>query len=238
MNKYNVKMAKKETVAEGTMAFYFERPAGFEYKAGQHIEMNLINPPETDAEGNNRPFSLASAQSENNLMIATRMRDTAFKRVLGNVASGTEVEIEGPLGSFTLHENGSRPAVFLIGGIGITPIRSILIDAAKNHLPHKLFLFYSNRKQVDAAFLEELKELEKENLNFKLVATMTAEAREAWQGETSYISKEMVVKYVPEMIGPVYYTSGPQGMVSAMRKVLNEAGVSNDDIKTEEFSGY
>ena len=87
-------LTKREEIAEGTMAFYFDRPPGFEFKAGQSIDLTLIDPPETDFEGNTRVFSVASSPLDAHLMIATRMRDTAFKRVLRKMAIGTEVAIE------------------------------------------------------------------------------------------------------------------------------------------------
>ncbi len=231
-------ISKKE-VAEGTMMFSFEKPAGFSYKAGQNIDMTLINPPETDAEGNTRTFSLVAAPSEKAISIATSMRDTAFKRVLKNMAPGTEVEISDALGSFTLHNDTSKPAVFLIGGIGITPVHSILVDAAERNLPHRLCLFYSNRKPEDAAFLEELTTLQEKNPTFKLIATMTQmeQSKQPWNGETGYITAAMIKKYVPDL-NAVWYLSGPAAMVKTMRGILTELGADEDFIKTEEFSGY
>src|SRR5215510_12916064 len=130
MANFGVKLESREKVAEGTMAFHFEKPPGFQHKAGQFVRLTLINPSETDAEGTGRTFTLASAPYERDLMIATRMRDTAFKRVLRSGAVGLEVELRGPFGALTLHDDSSRPAVFLAGGIGITPFRSIALDAA------------------------------------------------------------------------------------------------------------
>jgi len=118
-------LRKREQIAEGTIAFHFEKPAGFEFRAGQFLDWTLINPPETDAEGNTRAFSIVSAPFESDV-IATRMRDTAFKRVLRSMPLGTEVKIDGPSGSFTLHKNSAKPAVFLAGGIGITPFVSMV----------------------------------------------------------------------------------------------------------------
>lgn len=80
---FTVALKDKKEIAEGTMAFFFEMPANFSFRAGQHGEMKLINPPETDEEGNNRMFSLVNSPSEDTVIIATRMRDTAFKRMLG-----------------------------------------------------------------------------------------------------------------------------------------------------------
>lgn len=105
-----VKLISREEVAEGTMAFRFQKPSNWTYKAGQSLDMTLLNPPETDAEGNTRAFSLASAPQEDFLMIATRMRDTAFKRTLKALPIGAEVKIEGPFGNLTLHNKATRAA--------------------------------------------------------------------------------------------------------------------------------
>src|SRR6202051_1366597 len=140
-------------VAEGTMAFWFEKPSGWTFKAGQYLDMTLLDPPETDSEGNVRSFSIASAPHEETLMVATRMRDTAFKRVLRTMSFGTAVKIEGPSGDLILQDDPKRTAVFLAGGIRITPFRSMVVDAAHRQLSRRLLLFYSNRRPEDATFL-------------------------------------------------------------------------------------
>jgi ferredoxin-NADP reductase len=234
------RLLESRDVAERTVAFQFEKPPGWTFKAGQFVDMTLISPPETDAEGDTRSFSLASAPFEDTLMIATRLRDTAFKRTLRRMSRGAEIQLEGPFGNLTLHNTPARPAVFLTGGIGITPIRSILVHAARQKLPHRLFLFYSNRRPEDAPFLEELESLERENPLYRLVATMTKpeESRRAWRGETGYITRDMLVKYLKDAASAIYYITGPGGMVAGLRTVLHDAGVDDDDIRTEEFPGY
>ena len=89
------------------MAFHFAKPADFLFQAGQSIDVTLLNPPETDAEGNTRAFSIASAPFDGDLMIATRMRYTAFKRALRKVPLEVEVKIEGPSGQYCPAETGS-----------------------------------------------------------------------------------------------------------------------------------
>lgn len=85
---YGSKLLSRVEVAEGTMAFHFEKPPHFDFKPGQSADVTLSNPPETDSEGNTRTFSIASSPFENQLMFATRMRDTAFKRSLKESTSG------------------------------------------------------------------------------------------------------------------------------------------------------
>src|SRR5215468_3603929 len=166
---YASKLLNRTDAGEGTMAFHFERPPGFDFKPGQSADLTLLDPPETDSEGNVRTFSIASAPFEDQLMFATRMRDTAFKRSLKTVPLGTSVKMEQAIGSFTLHKNSRKPAVLLTGGIGITPFLSIVKQADHERLPHKLYLFYSNRRPEDAPFLESLNNLEKSNPNFHLI---------------------------------------------------------------------
>lgn len=240
MATFTSKLKKRETLAEGTMGFYFAKPAGFQFKAGQYMDITLIDPPETDAEGNIRSLSIASAPEEEHLLFATRMRDTAFKRFLKTAPIDAEVRMEGPMGSFMLHNNPAKPAVFLAGGIGITPFSSIVRHAAKARVPHRSYLFYSNRRPEDAAFMDILGQLEKENTNYKFIPSMSEMEKSAktWNGETGFINKEMLARYLPSLQGPIYYVAGPPAMVTAMRQMLTAAGVDEDDVRTEEFAGY
>ena len=235
-----IKLIRSEEIAENTMAFQFTRPVGFEFRAGQSVDITLIDPPITDAEGDTRAFSIASPPFEERLTIATRMRNSAFKRVFREASHELEVKVEGPSGSFTLHKNPTKPAVFLAGGIGITPFLSMVRQAAKDRPPQSLYLFYSNRRPEDAPFLDLLAALTSENPNFHFIPTMTAmvKSRREWTGETGVIDREMLLRYVPKVLGPIYYIAGPPAMVAAMRQMLPSAGVDEDDIRTEEFSGY
>ncbi len=240
MSIYMVRLDSREEVADATMAFHFEKPEGFLFKAGQFADFTLIDPPETDAEGNTRGFSLASAPYEKDLAIATRLRDTAFKRVMKELPYGTQLKLDAPYGSFMLHNTVTIPAVFLTGGIGITVVRSILLDAIHKAVPRRIALFYANRRPEDAAFLEDLRQVAAQNPQVTFVPTMTKmeRSRQAWAGETGYITQEMLERYIDDLTAPIYYSTGPATLVAAMRKTLNEAGVSDDTIRTEEFTGY
>ena len=228
-----LKLTQRLEAAQATVAFHFEKPPAFSYRAGQFVELVLTR----DSEEETHAFTLASAPCEPDLKIVTRMRESGFKETLKALPLGTEVGADGPYGNFVLHEDASRPAVFLAGGIGITPFRSMLVQAAQDKLPHRLFLFYSNRKPEDAVFLEELQILEKRDPNFTLIATMT-DPKAAWEGERGHIRNEMIARHAGNLTRPVYYIAGPPAMARAMRSMLKEAGAGSGDIRVDEFSGY
>lgn len=234
------KLKHRELIAERTMAFRFEKPPRWAFKPGQYLDMTLLGPSETDSEGNVRSFSVASTPHEETIMVATRMRDTAFKRVLKTMPMGTAVKIEGPSGDLILQNDAARTAVLLAGGIGITPFRSIAHWAAKQQSPNRIVLFYSNRRPEDAPFLAELQRLEKDNPKYELVATMTEieKSHQPWNGETGLIDQEMLAKHLKGATSPIYYIAGPPAMAKGLLIMLTKTGVKNDDIHAEEFAGY
>lgn len=237
---YILKLKHKEEVAVGTMAFHFEKPTDFVYKAGQSGDYTLLHPSQTDAEGNVRAFTISCAPFQDEIMLTTRMRDTAFKREMKEMTPGSKIAFDAPFGSFTLHHNTAIPAVFLTGGIGITPVRSIVLQATHDRLPHQIIVFYANKTPKDAAFLSELNALSSQNPNLTFVPSMTHMEQDSqeWDGETGFFTSEMLERYITNLRIPIYYLSGPKDMVAAVRKTLNDASVDDDNIRTEEFSGY
>ena len=113
--------------------------------------------------------------------------------------------------------------MFLGGGIGITPFRSIVFRAAKEKLPHRIFPFYSNRRPEDAPFLDELQALERENPNYKLIASMTdmSKSQRPWQGEAGLIDKEMLARHLKDAASSVYYVAGPPEMVKGLKTMIS-----------------
>jgi len=240
MARYQTKLIEKREIAEGTMAFRFEKPADFMFKAGQHIDIVFENPVKTDEKGNGRDLSIASAPHEPWLEVATRMTSSAFKENLKNTPIGTELLVKGPGGDFMLHSDSARPAVFLIGGIGITPIRSIILDAAHRRLSHQLTLFYSNRTPETTAYWQDLMEAAKANSNFELVGTMTNinSSASPWNEAREPLSKEFLQEHLQGGHTPVYYLAGPETMVKAMRELAVSLGTDDLSIRAEEFPGY
>ncbi|HVF69948.1 MAG TPA: FAD-dependent oxidoreductase [Xanthomonadales bacterium] len=240
---FEVALKEKKQIAERTMTFVFEKPKDFQFKAGQHVRLTLLNPHETDSKGNSRFMTLANTPQDKDLVVAMRMTNSAFKRVLSNLKIGEKVLIQillgVPHGAFALHDDPSRPAVFLTGGIGMVPAYSMIKDATERKLPHELFLFYSNRRPEDSPYLGELQTLEKQNPNFKLIATMTQieKSKQSWQGETGFINQSMLNKHIDDLNFPIYYIAGLTDMVNSMKTLLKDLKVSEVNIKAEDFSG-
>lgn len=236
---FDTPLVSRDLVADRTMAFRFARPAGWAYRSGQFIDITLHDPPESDSEGDTRGFSISSAPIEDVIMITTRLRDTAFKRVLQSTPLGTVVKIEGPFGDLRLH-HAARPAVVLTGGIGITPFRSILVESVRTGgLPYPVVVLYANRRPEDAAFLDELRELAAEDPNLTFVPTMSGlDETGTWDGERGRIDPAMLARHLDGVTNAIYYLTGPAGMVQGLRTMLVGSGVDEDDIRTEEFTGY
>jgi ferredoxin-NADP reductase len=236
---YATQLQRRRDLTEGTAAFVLARPEGFTFQAGQSINLTLVDPPEKDSKGNMRTFSLVSAPHEPFLEIATRLRTSAFKRVLAALPPGAPLQMRGPGGKFTLPDD-EQPVVWLAGGIGITPFMSMLRDAAERESRREITLLYANRRAEDAAYLDELQALRRRLPNFRLVATVTgAEApARGVNGERGPIDGAMVSRHVAELAAPLYYLAGPPAMVAALRTMLVETGVQAANVRIDEFFGY
>lgn len=241
MTIYTTTLEAREQIAEGTMAFQFRKPKGFDFMAGQAIDLILSDASTaTDDQNARHAFSIVNVPSESHLTVATRMRDSVFKSALKSLPLGSQVKVAGPFGSLGLHKDRARAAIFIAGGIGITPFVSILRQATIEQLPQRLILLYSNRRPEDAAFLVDLQQLEEQNANFRLVATMTAMhlSTRNWPNKTGMITANLVKEVVGDLPKPIFYVVGPPGMVESMRQTLHQCGADGDDIHSESFYGY
>lgn len=237
---WRITLLKSEEVALGTMAFHFAKPANFTFTPGQFVDLTLIDQQDVDDLGPSRTLTIASAPFENELMFVMRMRDSAFKRILRIMRPGTAVRIDMPAGTFTLPGKVADKNIFIAGGVGIAPFLSILRQAGHEAARYQIDLFYSNRRPEDAPFLTELDAMAQTNPNLRFIPTMTqiTTSQRRWDGETRYIRKDMIVSYIGELRGPLYYLAGPPTMVESMRQKLRDAGVDANDILTDEFTGY
>jgi len=239
MSTFEARLEGRREVAAGTTAFCFSKPSGFNFNAGQAIDLILGDDPASNQSARHA-FSIVSAPTERELIIATRMRDSAFKRALAALPIGSTARLEGPFGSFAWHNDRERPLVLVAGGIGITPFISILRQTAHEAWRRPISLIYSNRRPEDAAFLEELEELARWSAEFRLLATMTQMNRSArpWQGETARINETQLKKAAGQLQAPMHYLAGPSEMVNSVRQTLILAGVAEKHIRSEEFFGY
>jgi ferredoxin-NADP reductase len=211
----NVKFLGSKVVAEGTMAFEFSKPKGFEFQAGQSIDMTLGT--------QIYPFSIAASPNENLIRIVTRMRpESEFKKKLKKLKAGEKVRIQGPSGDFTLRKKSDKRLIFLAGGIGITPFSSMIAWAFQEKLPYKITLICGNSSKESAALLSDLEYVASQHANVDMQA----------------IFHRLTKKDIPFDPNAVYYIAGPPGFVQNTRKILEDAAIDEDFIKTEQFDGY
>lgn len=225
------------TVADKTVEFRFERPTTWTFEPGQHLELVLPELVHPDDKGNQRSFSIASIPSDPYLAITTRLRDSGFKQTLGTLRLGAKVQIGGPYGSFLLHEDTTKPAAFMGGGIGITPFLSLLRWNETHPTGHEYTLLYSNHDRRSMSYHPYLNELGTQEW-FDYHPTLTDEAGGEWPGHQGRITTTFVRETVKDPLASVWYLAGPPSFVVAMQHLLNAMGVSRDHIKSEDFSGY
>lgn len=232
------KIIDKKEIAEGTLWLKFGLLGKkIDFKPGQFFYIDLINPPYDDEKGSSRHFTIVNSPTDQGIIeMATRIRESAFKRSLAEFKIGTEVEISGPDGNFILPSDTKIPLVFITGGIGITPFMSMLSYIQENKLPYKITILYSNNNQKSAAFLSELKSWVEKNPKIKLILTMTQEPD--FEGEKRMIDAEFIKEYISDIDSAIFMLSGPPGMVTAINKELKKLGIDRQNIKTEQFAGY
>jgi glycine betaine catabolism B len=152
---------------------------------------------------------------------------------------GDTVVVQGPLGHYIL--DGSRPAVLVAGGIGITPLKGMAEYATDEKLPIPVRLVYSNRTVDEIAYRQELEALERRNPNFQVLHTLTRPFPGSWTGRTGRIGgvgPDLLGEASDGLRDPVYYLCGAPGFVDVCYRTLESAGVPEGDIRGEVFRGY
>ena len=208
------------------------------YKAGQYAIIDLGT--KEDPEGPVRSFTMASSPTENFILISTRVRETPFKKKLASLDVGSHVNVTAPLGKFVSHEDYSKPAVLLSGGIGVTPFRSMIKYSTDKQLPVKIVMFDSNRNLENILYKKEFDEWASLNENLKIVYSLDV-GDNGWKGERGFINKIMITRYlsITELDNSIFYICGPPAMLNAMKKLLQEdLDIPKERIKVEEFIGY
>jgi ferredoxin-NADP reductase len=230
---------EKTEVARGTLLVIFDLGGEeVDYRPGQYFWVELLDPPYDDDKGARRHITVVTSPTEHGVLgLATRIRDTAFKRSLAELPVGTEVEVEQPKGEFVLPEETDRHYVFVAGGIGITVFRTMLRYIADEQLPYRVTLLYSNRDRESTAFFDELQELEGAIPGLEVVFTMTGDP--GWEGENRRVDAEFLRDRLgDELTTSTYLVAGPPPMVEGVVEALQAAGVPEEQIRPDRFSGY
>lgn len=211
-----------------------ERPPEFRFEPVQFTFLSLRTGGSPEWE-DYRPMSLASSPTRGHLEYGVRAGITPWKKAFVALRPGDEVMVEGPRGHFLLEPK--RPAVFVAGGIGITPLKGMIEYATDSRLPIPLRLLYSNRSGAEVAYGAELAALAQANPNLRIEHTITR-PDSAWQGRRGRIDAPMLQEVAAGLRAPIYYLCGAPGLVESVRGTLAEAGVPEADVRFEHFWGY
>ena len=213
-------------------SFRFSRPSSFNYEAGQFLFVTL-------KEGKKelkKHFTLSSSPTEDFIEFTKKLTGHEFSNMLDSLKVGDYVKIDAPYGKFVLDAK-QKKIIMLSGGIGITPLRSMCRYVTDLRLNVNIVLLYGNETYEDIAFRQDLTEMEEENQNLQVVHILTKPPSN-WAGYTGYIDAEAIQKEIPDYKQRLFYTCGPPGMVKAMKNLLHDLDVHNEQIKIENFSGY
>jgi ferredoxin-NADP reductase len=235
-----IKLKARRAETGDVMSFIFDLGGQpLEYKPGQflHYELDALAFP--DERGNQRHFTISSSPTEEGVvMFTTRIRGSGFKETLRQAPAGFELSCEAPDGDFVLRAaEADTRHVFIAGGIGITPYRSILRYQADMHKPLNALLLNFNRSSADIVFGPELEDIARQMPAFSIVNVLT-EPEEGWSGPRGKLDEAVLREWTPDPHGALFWVSGPPGMVGACRELLGRIGVDNKNIRTERFMGY
>ncbi len=231
-----LELTQKIKESKGTETFVFKPEKEVEYLPGQFFYITLPRLNYPDSRGATRHFTISSSPTENGVLkVTTRIRDeSGYKQTLNKLPIGEIVEGEGPNGTFVLEEDVSTPNVFLAGGIGITPFRSMIKYISDKKLDIPVYLIYSNSNEEDVTFKKELDKISNESGNVKIKHIITSK-----EGRLDEIKLKEILKEWGLEIGKTnFWIVGPPPMVDAVEAILEGINVSSSSIRTEKFTGY
>ena len=237
-----LKLVNVKEKAADTKSFFWETEKKVDYLPGQYFYFTVPDLKYENHRGPTRHFTLSSSPTEGSVLgFTTRIRDdSGYKQALKELQIGTEIEGAGPNGTFILDEKEPGPHVFLAGGIGITPFRSIIKYHIDKNLPTSMHLIYSNGRPEQITFRRELEDwkLKHSNIKVDMAITHPKEIKEEWNGLTGRIDEKMIKKLVGNVSKPTFWITGPPGFVDAMEKVLGRIKITSDKVRSEKFTGY
>ncbi|MCL5675600.1 MAG: oxidoreductase [Patescibacteria group bacterium] len=233
-------LKEKIPIASDIYNFIFSTDKKINYKPGQYLEWTLAheNP---DQRGNRRYFTIASSPTENDLIIGVKFYQPAssFKKNLLAVSGSTNIVASQLSGDFVMPDNPSQKLVFIAGGIGVTPFRSMIKYLLDTGQKRDIVLFYAVKKESDIVY-KEIFENARKILGIKTVyvASDTGSVSPNWQGKTGYLTSQTISEEVPDYKERTFYLSGPRSLVDFFQKDLQELGLKKEQIKTDYFPGF
>jgi ferredoxin-NADP reductase/Na+-transporting NADH:ubiquinone oxidoreductase subunit NqrB len=233
-------LKQKVKISNNSADFIFDPGRKFKYKPGQYMEWTLHHS-KTDSRGNRRYFTLASSPTEPDIRIGVKFyeKGSSFKKALINIDSHTPIVASQLAGEFILPKDKKQKIVFIAGGIGITPFRSMTKYLIDNNEQRTITLLYSARTKRDLEYRDIFDEA-KLAIGLKTIYTITNEKTTSPEPNilTTSISKELIKKVVPDYSDRIFFVSGTFPMVETMQEILKELGVHHRRIKVDFFPGY
>jgi len=230
--EYVVELTGSSSPCSSTSTFLFSRPPGYAFKPGQYLSLTL----ETREGPQTKQFSHCDAPGDAEALVLTRMTGSAFKDALAALRPGDPVQMSGPFGRLTIPDGVDR-AAFLVGGVGITPMRSIVCDSVQRATGLTALVFDGNLDESCIPFREEFDGWEREHPGISFVHVLERPG-EQWAGERGYIGADTVLRHCDPTDGRHWFVSGPPAMVDAMSRVLLAVGVDAAHTHIESFAGY
>ena len=234
-----VRLKERRSEATEVISFVFDLGGQpFQHQPGQYVfcELDALDFP--DERGNRRHFTISSSPTEKGVvMFTTRIRGSGFKETLRHAPLGHEINLGTPLGHFVMPEGENRRHVFIAGGIGITPYRSMLRCAVDSKKPIDVVLLYFSHSSADIVFWQELEEIARQMPTLSLVHVLS-DAEAGWKGEKGRLSEALFRKWVPNLDQRLFWISGPPSMVMAYKELIEQTGVKEEAIRTDSFAGY
>jgi glycine betaine catabolism B len=233
-------LKEKIKLSPDTYDFVFPLKRKLAFRPGQYMEWTLEHD-KPDDRGNRRYFTLASSPTEDALRLGVKFYEpsSSFKKALLSIDNDKMIIASQRAGDFTLPADPKKKLVFLAGGIGVTPFRSILKYLIDKHESRDIVVVYSNKYQSEIVYTDVLTEAEKK-LKAKIIYTLTDKNHipHDWQGKTGRVDEELIKKEIPDYLDRHFYLSGPHAMVTAFETVLKKMSVSPEKIKTDFFPGF
>lgn len=236
--KLLLKLKEKIKLSEDAWDFVFVGSKRLTFSPGQYLEWTLGHD-NVDSRGNRRYFTIASSPTESELALGVKFYDfpSSFKKALVSLDEGSEIVAAQLAGDFTMPSDKNKKLVFMAGGIGITPFRSMVKYLIDTNERRDIMLFYSNKSAHDIVYKEVFDEAY-QRFGLRTVYTLTDSAPSNWAGKTGYVDSKMISEEVPDWRERIFYISGSHAMVSAFEKTLLGMGVAKRYIKTDYFPGF